>query len=45
MRIAVLDYYHPTIEFKDPGQITIGLSEAGADVCLIPLNPMGSEDR
>ncbi len=45
MRIAVLDYYLPAVEFKDPGQITLGLGEAGADVFLIPLNPLGPDER
>jgi glycosyltransferase involved in cell wall biosynthesis len=45
MRIAVLDYYHSAVEFKDPGQITLGLGEAGADVFLIPLNPMGPDEQ
>lgn len=38
MRIAVVDYYHPTLEFKDSCQITIGLGEAGEDSFMIPLD-------
>ena len=45
MRIAVVDYYHPSIHFKDPGQITIGLREAGVDAFLVPLRPAASNGQ
>lgn len=45
MRIAVVDYYHPSIHFKDPGQITIGLREAGVDAFLVPFQPAASNGQ